>query len=75
MTNKIKKHMDWVQVFTIIIATFSMFLWGQRESRSEIREIRREVKEFKADINKIMIDFHGRMCTIEEKYHQLDRRK
>lgn len=56
--------MEWSQVLTILLGVFVMFLWGQRESRSEVRAIRAEVK-----------DFHGRLCTIEEKYYQMDRRK
>ena len=67
MASKIKKHMEWVQVLTIIIATFGMFLWGQRESRSEIRAMRTEIKAE-------MRDFHGRLCTLEEKYYQLKKR-
>lgn len=55
--------MEWFQVLTIILAVFGMFLWGARESRTEIREIRKEIQ-----------DFHGRLCALEEKYYQIDRR-
>ena len=52
--------MEWYQVFTIIVAVFGMFLWSRKETRDEIREIRSAV-----------IDFHGRLCALEEKYKQL----
>ncbi len=48
--------MKWFQVLTILLGVFMMFLWGQRETRAELREFRKEIK-----------DFHGRLCAIEER--------
>lgn len=45
--------MEWIQVLTIILAIFGMFLWNVRETK----------------------DFHARLCKLEEKYYQIDRRK
>jgi hypothetical protein len=36
--------MDWIQVFTILVSVFGLFLWSRRESATEMREIRKEVK-------------------------------
>jgi len=55
--------MEWLQVLTILLGVFGMFLWGQRESRSEIKAIRAEMKDFHTAIK----DFHGRLCAIEER--------
>lgn len=55
--------MQWFQVLTILLGVFGMFLWGQRESRSEVRAIRAEMRDFQNAIK----DFHGRLCAIEER--------
>jgi len=67
--------MEWFKVLTIISAVFGMFLWGQRESRTEIRETRAEMRSWKTEINKSMKDFHGRLCKLEEKYYQIEKKK
>lgn len=64
--------MDWLKILTIIIATFGMFLWGQRESRCEMRAFQSEIRGWKEEINKQMTDFHGRLCSLEERRKQND---
>lgn len=56
--------MDWIQVFTIVVSVFGLFLWSRRESASEIREIRKEVKEFQNKIAKM----DERWARLDEKY-------
>jgi hypothetical protein len=63
--------MEWYQVLVIILSIFGMFLWNRKETKDEIREIRSEMKEFRMAI----IDFHGRLCALEEKYKQFEAKK
>jgi hypothetical protein len=39
-----ERIMEWIQVFTIVLSVFGLFLWARRESATEMREIRKEVK-------------------------------
>lgn len=63
--------MDWIQVFTIIIAVSSMFLWVTRESNSDSKELRGMILKLSDEIQKENRDFHGRLCRLEEKYYQM----
>lgn len=51
---------EWSQIITIIIAVSGMFFWSVSLTNSSVEAIRQDIK-----------DFHGRLCTLEEKYHQL----
>lgn len=55
--------MDWSQVVAIIGSNIVMFLWARTESRSDYRECRSLIDAIHQEIK----DFHGRLCTIEEK--------
>lgn len=59
--------MDWVQfvVFVLgnMIFTLTLWLWNRSESRRDTRRILDLIEA----INKEMKDFHGRLCTIEER--------
>jgi len=66
--------MDWIQVITIIASNFALFLWVRSESRADNRELRGEMNSFKTEIrgwkdeiNKEMKDFHGRLCSLQER--------
>ncbi len=49
--------MEWAQ-FLILIATLGgLFLWNRSESRQDFRALNAEIK-----------DFHGRLCTLEERF-------
>ena len=74
MASKIKENIGWIQVFTIIVAVFGMFTWGQREYRSETRSIRAEIRAEMNNFQNAIKDFHGRLCQLEEKYYQLERK-
>jgi hypothetical protein len=55
--------MDWTQFYIFFISVFSLFIWNRSESRSDIRHI----LSILDGIQKEMKDFHGRLCSIEEK--------
>lgn len=59
--------MDWMQVFTVIIANFAMFMWIRTESRSDHRHLETSVNAMIEAIRQDMKDFHGRLCAIEER--------
>ena len=63
--------MDWIQVLTIVGANFgfgtTMFLWLRKESNADRRELSSAIKNISDAIQEEMKDFHGRLCTIEER--------
>jgi hypothetical protein len=73
--------MEWVQFVIFFIGVFGLFLWNRTESRADIRymdtklEANRELlREVHLDNKNLIIaiqaeirDFHGRLCTIEER--------
>lgn len=60
--------MDWVQALAIIVANIAvlipLFLWLRSEGNADRRELRGILDEIKTELK----DFHGRMCTLEERY-------
>ena len=62
--------MEWYQVLVIILSVFGMFLWSRKDSRDEIREIRKDMRDFREIWSKETMEFHGRLCTLEERYLQ-----
>lgn len=65
--------MDWIQ-FTILYVTIlgfigsliTVILWGRSESSADRRDMMSLIKAIQDE----MKDFHGRLCTIEERYRQ-----
>jgi len=59
--------MDWTQfaifILTNIIFTLSLWLWNRSESNSDRRDMMNLLKAIQDE----MKDFHGRLCTIEER--------
>jgi len=55
--------MEWLQILTIIVANFGLFLWIRSESRSDYRHTDSILNAIKDE----MKDFHGRLCAIEER--------
>jgi hypothetical protein len=55
--------MDWLQVLTIAGSTIGACWWMHREHRADMKTISEEMK-----------DFHGRLCTLEERYMQMMQR-
>ncbi len=58
--------MQWEQVLTIIAANVGMILWNARERRTDFLHTMKVIDEIKKETK----DFHGRLCTIEEKHKQ-----
>lgn len=71
--------MHWIQVLTIIFANFSLcltlFLWLRKEANADRKELaagtlesRKEMLEFRKMWALESKEFHGRLCSIEEKF-------
>lgn len=52
--------MDWWQAFMIAGSTIGACYWMHRENKAMANEFAQEIK-----------DFHGRLCTLEERYLQI----
>jgi hypothetical protein len=59
--------MDWIQVLTIAGSTIGACWYMHKENLSQWKEMSKETA-------KEMKDFHGRLCTLEEKYRQMMER-
>jgi hypothetical protein len=70
--------MDWFQVLVIVFGnaawTVPMWLWARAESRADNRQmisiveaIIADSKAFQTAMAQESKDFHGRLCTIEER--------
>lgn len=70
--------MDWPQVLTILGANLAIILaalginiglvlWTRTEANADHKRALDLIESIKDE----MKDFHGRLCAIEEKYHQL----
>lgn len=61
--------MDWIQFVLFMIGIVGLFFWNRSESNSD----RREMMTLLKGIQDEMKDFHGRLCTLEEKYRQVQK--
>lgn len=52
--------MEWLQAFMIAGSTIGACYWMHRENKAQHDEWHKESKEF-----------HGRLCTLEERYLQM----
>lgn len=59
--------MDWIQVLTIIGSNIALFLWARTESRADHRALEAWTKDMITVIQAEIKDFHGRLCSIEER--------
>jgi hypothetical protein len=66
--------MDWLQVFTIAASTIGACWWFNRGHKEDMKEFKDEFKAFREDWKKESKDFHGRLCSLEEKYIQMMQR-
>jgi hypothetical protein len=55
--------MDWMQVLFLFIANASLIVWFRAESRADYRAIRSLIDAIQLE----MKDFHGRLCSLEER--------
>lgn len=68
---------SWIQLFTVIIANFTVVWWFRKESRddwkhmdSKMDQMNKEHKEFKEAIRLDMKDFHERLLEIEKSRYR-----
>ena len=63
--------MNWIQVLTIVFANvglcLTLFLWIRKEANADRKEFTAECREFRRMWAQESKEFHGRLCTIEEK--------
>ena len=62
------EHLEFIVVLLVLMGTF---LWGETERRADRREFTQDMKSFRIESQ----EFHGRMCTLEERYLQLIQNK
>ena len=55
--------MDWTQFTIMLFAFVGLFTWNRSEGRNDIREVHSILKAIQDEIK----DFHGRLCSLEEK--------
>jgi hypothetical protein len=55
--------MDWTQVLAIVGSNMALFLWARAESRTDVRMMLGIIDGIQKEIK----DFHGRLCSIEER--------
>jgi hypothetical protein len=67
--------MDWTQVMTIVGANMALFLWAVRQSRSDYLHCQRLIDAFKDGMMKETKDFHGKLCSLEERMRFKEPRK
>lgn len=60
--------MDWTQVMTIIGANMALFLWSVRQSRNDYLNCQKSIESFKDAMMKETKDFHGRLCSLDERF-------
>lgn len=74
--------MDWIQFSLFFISIVGMFFWSRSESLNDIKhmdqkletqrnmilEVHKENNALIKAIHEEIKDFHGRLCTIEERY-------
>jgi hypothetical protein len=60
--------MDWAQVLTLFLANAGMILWFRSEARSDWKHMDAKVDAYMKEVQQERKDFHGRLCSIEEKH-------
>jgi hypothetical protein len=60
--------MDWVQVFSIILGVVGLNWVIIAWLRSDIKSFESEVRGWKDELHRENKDFHGRLCSLEERY-------
>lgn len=62
--------MDWIQFVIFILAIGGMFMWLKadiKDIKTEAAADRRDILQLIRSIQEEIKDFHGRLCTIEER--------
>jgi len=65
---------NWIQVFSLFIANAGLIIWFRTESRNDWRHMDNKLDAYHKETNQLIkaiqdeiSDFHGRLCTIEER--------
>lgn len=81
--------MEWAQFALLLISIGGMFAWlradiavnrteaaaDRRDLLQMMRTIQSESKDLIEAIKQDMKDFHGRLCSIESRYHQKEAKE
>lgn len=66
--------MDWYQIAALVLPNIAIILWFRTEARNDYRKSDQEIKDLRRDmidvmrsIDKEIKDFHGRLCSLEER--------
>lgn len=62
--------MDWQQFTILMLTVLGMFLWLKNDTianRQEMAADRRDILQLIRAIQEEIKDFHGRLCSIEER--------
>ena len=62
--------MEWTQFIIFFVGVFGLWIWNRSEGRSDYRHMQSMIQSNRDVIDAIredIKDFHGRLCTIEEK--------
>lgn len=60
----LSRHGD---ILALVFSISALFLWSRSETRSDCRRIEDLMTNMHQEIYLEMKDFHGRLCTIEER--------
>lgn len=62
--------MEWTQFVIFCFGVFGLFIWNRTESRADARSTDAKLEAIRGLMYAIIQeskDFHGRLCTIEER--------
>lgn len=62
--------MEWTQFIIFFIGVFGLWIWNRAESRADTRHMENMIRANLDVIDAIredIKDFHGRLCSIEER--------
>ena len=63
--------MEWSQIFTIAAINVGLIAW----LRADMKSFENKIEGWKEEINKEMKDFHGRLCSLESRWHNDENSK
>jgi hypothetical protein len=63
--------MDWGTIVTIAGTNIALITW----LRSDMKLFETKIEGWKDEVQKEMRDFHGRLCTIEERHRETKETK
>ena len=59
--------MEWLQILSLFMANAGLILWMRSESRNDWRHMDAKLDASLKAIHEEIKDFHGRLCSIEER--------